>query len=413
MNLNENTKKAFIKKILLSLLLLIMMPILIYPNAFDFNLFSNYHYEFIKINSESLWNPDNFFRSKNTDSELSINLENCFKFWQTRLIISPLLTIDNKSDIDTKFREFYGKISLGNFEITSGKSIIKLGTGYIFTPISVITPELKISDPEDALRRNEGVQLVKMDYYTENLNLSGIIFKKEKWENFSFLTYYYLNGIDCYGILNYPEYKKIEYGFAFSTTFLGNIEIHSEYMLHKNAPVDYNKVYFTRNPETTFNENLIYHPDYANYNEFIIGGNITIKKINIIVEYYHNDWGLKPGWWQKLKNHYKYNFENSSNPNQSIDILSDLEIINQGTRGLMRDYLFLRIWKPWDKVDISGILYINFHDRSAVAVFNFETQIASGIHFFIKPVYLTGKKDSEFKESWYSYTMQIGLRMIF
>ena len=405
--------KSAIEKLFLSLLFAFIIPTLIYSHTFNLDFFSNYYHESIKINSESLWNPDNFYHSENSNSEWLMNIEGRLKFWETRLRISPLLTINNQSEVDTKLRELYGVVNLGNFEITLGKSIIKLGTGYVFTPISVITPELKISDPEDILRKNEGVQLVKIDYYTENLNLSAISFKKENWRNFAFLTYYVFRGIDLYGILYYPEYRKIEYGFAFSKTLGKNVEIHSEFMHHKNSPVDYNKVYFVQNPERTFDEYLLYHPNYGNYNELILGTNITIKKINIIAEYYHNDWGLKPAWWQKLKNHYKFNFENSFDPSQSLDIFSDLTIIKQGTRGLMRDYLFLRIWKPLNKTDISEILYLNLHDRSAVTVLDLETQITPGIYLFLKSIYFIGKNGSEFKESWYNNIMQIGLRAMF
>lgn len=393
-------------------LILCFIPISILSKTFKYNLFLNYYYESIKLNTISIWNPDNFYNLENTHSNFSLNLESKLNFGFSKFKISPILLIDNQAEIKTGLRELNCTFNLGNFEITFGKSIIKMGTGYIFTPIGVITPAKKLSDPEDEMRTQEGVTMGKIDFYTENLNLSAIVFKKQNWENYALFAYYNFKSFDLYGILYYPEYKKLEYGFAFSTTLGEAVEIHSEFMIHKQVPVLYHKVYFVDDPETCFNENPLYNPGFNNYKEFVIGTNITIKGINIIAEYYHKDWGLKESWWDKLKKHYKYNFINSTNPFQSSDISADLSITKQGTMGLMRDYLFVRAWKPFNNTSVSAILYTNLKDLSSLFIFEIDTQICDNISFYLKPLFFLGKKDSEFREGWYNNKLEIGFRMI-
>jgi hypothetical protein len=403
------------------LFLLMLLLVLLFRTEADakkvklkLNLYSNYYWESLALNKDSLWNPELIFEPGPTQahSRFSLNLESRLKFGEMKLVVSPLVVLKEQEHVDIQLRECYGTLGFKNFEITAGKSIIKLGTGYMFTPISVITPERNISDPEDSLRSNQGVELVKLDYYLENFNLSVMVFKRKTRANAALMVYYHLLGIDWYGIGYYADYKKFEGGLAFSFTIGDNIEIHGEWMCHKRAPVDFHKVYFESDPRITYSTSPLYNPGPGNYNECILGANITFKKINIIAEYYHRDWGLKPEWWDRLKNYYRFHIGNAPDLLQSLDISSGLSIIQQGTRGLMRDYLFLRA-APFIKknIDFSAILFMNLHDRSTVFLLNLENRVAEGITLYLKPVFFIGKEGSEFKESWYSHSLQLGMRL--
>lgn len=380
------------------------------------NLYANYTWESRSFNKHSLWNPDLVFESGSgeTLSHLLFNPETRLKWGRTRWMFSPMLTLNEHNEVKFKLREYYVVLEWRDFEITAGKVIIKLGTGYMFTPISVVTPEREISDPEDSLRANQGVELLKLDYYRENVNLSAMVFKKNNRANAALLVYCHLAGIDWYGIVCYPGHKKIQWGAAFSTTIGEGVEIHGEWMLHKQSQMNIHRVYFESNPQVSYPTDPLYNPGAGNYNQYIIGSNITFKKINIIAEYYHNDWGLKPEWFDKLKTYYTYNFALASNPLQSSDVLSGLSVIQQGARGLMQDYLFLRAAWPFQKnIDLSGILFMNLHDAGSVVVFNLDCQLTEGIYFYLKPFFFIGKKGSEFNESWYCHSLQLGIRGVF
>ena len=381
-----------------------------------FNLYANYSRESRSLNKHSLWNPDLVFEPGpiETLSSLSLNPGTRLKWGRTRWMFSPMLTLNEHNEVKIKLREYYAVLELRDFEITAGKVIIKLGTGYMFTPISVVTPERNISDPEDSLRANQGVELVKLDYYRENVNLSAMVFKKNNRANAALLVYCHLAGIDWYGIVYYPGYKKIQWGVAFSTTIGNHVEIHGEWMLHKQSPVNVHRVYFEPNPRVRYLTAPLYNPGAGNYNQYIIGANIAFKKINIIAEYYHKDWGLKPEWFDRLKAYYNFNFEIAPNPLQSPDVLSGLSVIQQGTRGLMRNYLFLRAAWPFQKnIDLSGILFMNLYDTGSVVVFSLDHRLTEGIYLYLKPVFFIGKKGSEFSESWYRHSLQLGIRGVF
>lgn len=402
-------------------LLLILILLLLFNNIelakqVRFNLFSDYSWESLALSRHSLWNPGLVFQPgpKQTISRLSLNPETRLKLGETRWVFSPSLILTGSNKVEFRLRECYFTLGFGDFEISAGKGIVKLGTGYMFTPISIITPKQNISDPEDSRRSTQGVELVKLDYYRENLNLSAMIFKRDTWSNAALFAYCHIAGIDWYGIVYYPDYKKIQWGAAFSTTIGNHMEIHGEWMLHKQSPVDFHKVYFEPNPRVTYMIDPRYNPGQHQYNEYILGVNITVKPFNIIAEYYHKDWGLKPEWYDKLNVYYRFNFETTPDPLQSPDVLSGLSVIEQGMRGLMRDYLFIRAAVVIRKnTDLSGIFFMNLHDFSSVAVLKLEHRLIGGIYLYLRPALFLGKKGSEFNESMYSHSLQLGIRGLF
>jgi hypothetical protein len=379
-------------------------------------IYSNYQWESLTLNKNSLWNPGLLFETGpvNNHSRFSLNLESRWKWGNSKWVVSPLLKVNGEGDIDIQLRECFLTFEKGNFEITAGRGIIKLGTGYMFTPISVITPERSIADPEDSLRSNRGVELLKLDYYRENFNISAMVFKKETWKNAALLIYYHWKGIDWYGIVYYPDHKKWECGAAFSTTIGDRVEIHGEWMLLKQSPAAFHPVYFENDPRTSYPLPPLYDPGTGHYHEFLLGAAVTFKNLNIIAEYYHKDWGLKPAWWNRLKTYYQFNFENNTDPFQSPDILSGLSVIREGTRGLMRDYLFVRASTIIKKnTDLPGILFINLHDASTVAILQLENRLSEGVYVYLKPMFFIGKQGTEFKESWYCHSLHLGIRGVF
>jgi hypothetical protein len=402
--------------LLIIILLVLLLCQTVEAGKMKWNIYSNYQWESLTLNKNSLWNPGLLIETGpvTTSSCFSLNLETRWKWGESKWVVSPLLTVNGEGRVDIRLRECFLTFEKGNFEITAGRGIIKLGTGYMFTPISAITPERSIADPEDSLRSNRGVDLLKMDYYRENLNISAMVFKKESWKNAALLVYYHWQGIDWYGIVYYPEHKKWEWGAAFSTTIGNRVEIHGEWMQHKQSPAAFHPVYFENDPYITYPTPPLYDPGTGHYHEYLLGTSITFKNLNIIAEYYHKDWGLKPVWWDRLKTYYQFNFENTADPLQSTDILSGLSVIRQGTRGLMQDYLFVRASTIINKnTDLSGILFINLHDASTVAILQLENRLTEGIYLYLKPMFFIGKQGTEFKESWYCHSLHLGVRGVF
>lgn len=392
---------------ILSMMLVRQAP----AKGLKFDIFANYSYDWQSLNADSLWNPGSLFLNTEKDSRLALNLEGKWNYKSIRALLSPLVTMDHEGHSEWKIREAAVTLSSGRFEFTAGRAIVKWGTGYMFTPIGIVTPEKQVSDPEDMLRSRTGGDLFKIDYYTENINLSAVVFKKNNWKNLALFAYGNVKGFDFYGILYYPEYKKLEFGLAVAATIGAGVEVHAEGMMHRRSPVLRHPVFAAENPQVTYVDPQLVQPEDGYYKEFLMGANITVKDINIIVEYYHNDWGLKKVWLERLQGYFAYNMTRSENPLSMWNAASSLEILQQGRRGLSRDYLFLRAWKSFKNVDLSTIFFMNLADRSLLSLFELQYTLSDGISFYVQPLYFTGKTGSEFGENFYSGSMQLGIRV--
>ncbi len=398
-------------KFCLILLVVVLLPILLSAKTLKFNFYGHYSYDFLHLNTNSTWNPNAMFVNSEKDSRLAFNLESRVHFKSIRVLVSPVLTVDHNSKSKLALREATLNLSFGKLELTAGRAIIKFGTGYMFTPIGIVTPGKQVSDPEDFQRGRVGGDLVKLDYYTENFNLSATVFKKNNWQNVALFAYGNIKGIDVYGILYYPEYHKLEYGFAVATTIGDAVEVHAEAMMFRRAPVLHHLVYFADQPGMVYPQSPLVQPQDGYYKEFLLGTNITVKQINIIAEYYHNDWGLKKQWWSRLKTHFDYNLNRTDGPPDFLNVTADLEILAQSKRGLFRDYLFLRAWKSYKNVDLSTIFFVNLADGSFLSLLQLDYSLSDRISAYIQPLYFSGKSGSEFGASFYASSLQIGFRL--
>jgi hypothetical protein len=378
-------------------------------SPFRFNLFANYDRQWLTWNRGSLWNPANMFSLPSDSARLFINPEARLAFNNVRVKLSPHLTVDDQGKVTTSLREAFATLAWGAFEVTAGKVLMKLGTGYMFTPISVITPSKALSDPEDTLRGQEGVTMVKADYFRESWSLSAMVFKKDDWRNIALFGYTSWKGLDIYGLLYYPEYRKLEAGLALAATVGQGLEIHAEAMLHRRAPALAHRVFEAMDPRVSYNDWPLVQPEDRLYPELLVGTNATIKDVSVIAEYYHRDWGLDEKAWANLKEYFAFNLARTSTPFSSPDIGSAMTILQAGSRGLGRDYIFARVAKNFGRTDISGIVFINLADLSLMAMADINFELADGIALFIRPLFFTGKPGSEFGSSFYSSMLQIGV----
>lgn len=63
-------------------------------------------------------------------------------------------------------REAYGRVALSSFaDVEAGKRLVRWGSGYGFTPTSLLEPRRDATDPGDRLYRNEGQALLRADVY--------------------------------------------------------------------------------------------------------------------------------------------------------------------------------------------------------------------------------------------------------
>jgi len=205
------------------------------PLKFDFYGF--YNYSWLSPRADSPWNPGQNFSLQTRDSTLLLQANGRLIIGKAKFQVSPLLRAAHDGTWEGRLREAVLNLNLSAFDLTAGKVLMKLGTGYMFTPISVITHKKQLADHEDSGHEQEGVWLVKADYYKENFSLSALVFKKNNWNNLVLFAYANVWRLDLYAILYYPEYRQLEFGLAAATTIGESVEIHGEFMMHRRSPV--------------------------------------------------------------------------------------------------------------------------------------------------------------------------------
>jgi len=373
------------------------------------NLFSNYNHQWLTVNDASLWNPNALFPLPANEARLYLNPEGRYASGNIKFTLSPYLVVRRDWKKETGLREVRATWASGRFEWTIGKVLMKLGTGYMFTPISVFTPAKALDDPEDSLRGQEGVTMVKADYYRENWSLSAIVFKKNTWRNAALFAYSSWKGIDLYGLLYYPEYRKIEAGLALAASAGPGLEVHGEVMFRRRSPLLFHRIYGETNPRISYDYWPLYQPADRVFPEILAGINFSFQGVSLMAEYSHRSWGLTPKAWANLKTHFTYNLQKAGDGRISTDLNAGLQVVQTGRSGLMRDYLFVRAAGNFGRTDVSGIVFVNFADRSLMAVADLNIGLADGLAFFIRPIFFLGKNGAEFAESFYSGIIQVGL----
>ena len=63
-----------------------------------------------------------------------------------------------------RVKETYLGISLGDFDFTAGRKLVRWGTGYAFTAAGVLDPSRNPANPTDRLNTNQGRDMVKADW---------------------------------------------------------------------------------------------------------------------------------------------------------------------------------------------------------------------------------------------------------
>jgi hypothetical protein len=82
-------------------------------------------------------------------------------------VVTSFAAIGSAGDTESarlRVKEAWAGVTLGDFDLTAGKKILKWGTGYAFTPTGVLDPARDPSDPTDRLGLNQGREMVAGDW---------------------------------------------------------------------------------------------------------------------------------------------------------------------------------------------------------------------------------------------------------
>ena len=95
------------------------------------------------------------------EPSFGMKVDNRFTF-SSSLIGVTTTHLDTASQL--LVRETYAGLSAGDFDFTTGRKMVRWGTGYAFTAAGVLDPPRVPTDPSDRLNLNEGRDMVKTDW---------------------------------------------------------------------------------------------------------------------------------------------------------------------------------------------------------------------------------------------------------
>ena len=84
--------------------------------------------------------------------------------WRLSASLAAIGSTDGDTHGQLRVKEAWGGVTVGDFDFSLGKKILRWGTGYAFTPTGVLDPPRNPLDPTDRLGLNEGREMVAADW---------------------------------------------------------------------------------------------------------------------------------------------------------------------------------------------------------------------------------------------------------
>ncbi len=295
------------------------------------------------------------------EPSLGVKINNRYTF-STSLIGITTTQFDTATQV--LVREAYSGLSVGDFDITAGRKMVRWGTGYAFTAAGVLDPPRIPTDPSDRLNLNEGRDMVKADWVhgvhaitvawsTAALARAGSNMRDTTAFRYNVLVH----GFDT-GLIAGNDRGGDSFGALTFTRVLGQAwELHGEGAWREHAAVVAGAK-FTMKSGVTF------------IGEFFTPPNTP----------YYRDQGISP-----LAGRQNYAF------------------LNAGKTRLRE----LPGWKEWD---LSGSIVANLNDRSYTGVIDVNRWFGKHISAYVHLEVPSGSKRSEYGAAPYSAATSLGLR---
>ena len=341
--------------------------------------------------------------------------------WSIDILANTIYRLDWKTKFCTK-RLCLQRSIFQNGEIMIGRALLHWGTGYVLNPTNVVAPPKELGDPENTEKRVTGKDLVKLEYFNERSSVA-VCYVTElnhrwKWSGpDSKLALRYYQNIGCLDlslILRFRRNERPLRGANFSYVPGERLEIHGEITSQKEC---YHSCLSAAIDETSVDSHLsLQMSNVINRRfcqQYLLGVNFTgLKKINWILEYFHQDRGYTRTEWEKIIGFIDMQTLHLNTPWHKVamdNLRMSLKAFSLS--GAMRDYLMNYIDIPlFNKMEIKAISFINLNDRSRVIIPEFDFFIKNSFTFFCRSYIFTGGETTEYGAFFQSYSVEGGVR---
>jgi|GEM_PF-1571663 len=371
----------------------------------------------------SLFNPGgSLYSNDRRHNSLRLNGEFSAQLPQGMTIktqVTSALSTGRETVAMFSIRELYGTASLGDFELSVGRKILRWTNGYAFTPAGLLEPVRNPSDPQDRLRMLEGLEMAQLDYfrgdhvYTAVFSTNALFRTPEQGQRFDLA----MRGNFLFNALNLDiafealvsNVKNIG-AMTASYVFGDALELHGEIAGNRGSSVVYPRSILPGNQESLFGADYL---GQLKLNEtrlflrYLVGVNYTLPwGTNLIGEYYRSDEGLSVQEWERFLAQANFSrdqlatgqhppvFQGRSLP--ALDLLQGLQVLSR--QSIRRNYLFLRAADSWlsEQLAASALILVSMDDRSMVAVGDVSYLLRKGATLYARGTYITGSGTSEF-----------------
>jgi hypothetical protein len=233
-------------------------------------------------------------------------------------------------------------------DVTIGRIIEKWGTGYAWNPTAFVSPKKNPADPSDRRSANVGVDMIRTDLFIRGTNIS--VYKLEG--AVAGRVYRLIGGTDV-SLHFRRDDDGVQQGISVARVFGDALELHGE-IARRHA---------------------------------LAGGQYTFgNNINVVAELYHGGNGLDENAFHSFQRDADFAHDEKS-----------FRAVNAAYSPLRmaRNYGFIRVDVPHDKLDVELIAITNLRDGSLLARATLSLRVRANVSIYAIDTEFAGARGSE------------------
>jgi hypothetical protein len=234
-------------------------------------------------------------------------------------------------------------------DVTIGRVIEKWGTGYAWNPTAFVSPKKNPTDPSDYRSANQGLNMLRADLFARGTNVSlyaldhGAVAAR---------VYRLVAGTDV-SLHFRRDGDGTQQGVSAARVFGDSLELHAE-IARRHA---------------------------------LAGTQYTFKRnVNVVFELYHSGDGLDARAWQA----FRLMADNARSETTIRTANGEYAPLR-----MARDYAFVRVDWPFEKLDAELIMITNMRDGSLLARATFTHKLRSNMSVYLIDTEFAGARASE------------------
>lgn len=337
--------------------------------------------------------------------------------------------------IDAALPELYVHRSVGPFELSVGRKILRWSNGYAFAPAGLLDPARDPADPQDRLGLYEGRDVAQVDWYlgahtlTAVFGPGGLLPESSPLDRpVAALRYHVVaRGLELSLMGAHRSEERDVLATSLSYVIGSGLELHAEAAGTRGSDVILPRSILPEHQTTLFGPDFLgalRRDDRRTYVRWLAGLNYTLPGgVNLIAEYLHAPDGLSSEEWERFLAQARFSVEQLDSgafpPVADGRSLPELDLLQAmqslGRPGLGRDYAFVRLSHPrlFGRMEASALALVNARDGSLVAVPEVTVAVDRRVSAYARGSWFTGRATSEFGNVPIRIGATVGVRVSF